>query len=106
MSSPSPGTVPPPSSPAPTDKPADKPADNTVSWDSVGNWLYAALTVGGIFAIIFHIGAGYLSYQKYGSILWAILDTIFAAFYYPFYAYFLASSPPPQSQFMGGRRRR
>jgi hypothetical protein len=61
----------------------------------------------GIFSIIFflafHIGAGYLSYQKYGSIMWAILDFIFAYFYYPYYAFFLAKDVPPQTLF-GGRR--
>jgi hypothetical protein len=61
----------------------------------------------GIFSIIFflafHIGAGYLSYQKYGSIMWAILDFIFAYFYYPYYAFFLAKDVPPPTVF-GGRR--
>jgi hypothetical protein len=61
----------------------------------------------GIFSIIFflafHIGAGYLSYQKYGSIMWAILDFIFAYFYYPYYAFFLAKDVPPQTLF-GGRK--
>ncbi len=85
------------------DKPADKPTDK--SWGSIGDWLYAALTATGIFGIIFHVGAGYLSYQKYGSILWAILDTIFAFIYYPYYAYFLAKEPvPTPGIFTGGRR--
>jgi hypothetical protein len=61
----------------------------------------------GIFSIIFflafHIGAGYLSYQKYGSMMWAILDFIFAYFYYPYYAFFLAKDVPPQTLF-GGRK--
>jgi hypothetical protein len=56
-----------------------------------------------IFFLAFHIGAGYLSYQKYGSMMWAVLDFIFAYFYYPYYAFFLAKDVPPQTMF-GGRR--
>lgn len=56
-----------------------------------------------IFFLLFHIGAGYLSYQKYGSMLWAILDFLFPYFYYPYYAFFLAKDMPPQTMF-GGRR--
>jgi hypothetical protein len=59
-----------------------------------------------VFAILFHFGAAYLSYQKYGSILWSILDFIFAVFYYPFYAFFLAKDPGPSMGMVGGRRRR
>ena len=56
-----------------------------------------------IFFLAFHIGAGYLSYQKYGSMMWAVIDFIFAYFYYPYYAFFLAKDVPPQTIF-GGRR--
>jgi hypothetical protein len=56
-----------------------------------------------IFFLIFHIGAGYLSYQKYGSMLWAVLDFLFPYFYYPYYAFFLAKDMPPQTMF-GGRK--
>ena len=68
-----------------------------------------------LFLLFFHLGAGYLSYQKYGSMLWAVVDFIFAYFYYPYYAFFLASDPSPQPMGMlggmmkalsGGRRRR
>lgn len=63
-----------------------------------------------VFLIVFHSGAAYLSYQKYQSGLWALVDFIFAYFYYPYYAFYL-SSPPQQTIFgamrkvMGGRRR-
>jgi hypothetical protein len=56
-----------------------------------------------LFFLVFHLGAGYLSYQKYGSIMWAVLDFFFAYFYYPYYAFFLAKDVPPQTIF-GGRR--
>jgi uncharacterized RDD family membrane protein YckC len=53
--------------------------------------------------ILFHLGAGVLSYQKYGSIGWAFLDFIFAYFYYPYYALVLSreSAPAPM---MGGMK--
>jgi len=67
--------------------------------------------VWGVFALIpimiliaFHVGAGYLSYQKYGSFLWAFLDVIFAYFYYPYYAFFLAKDPGPSMGMVGGRK--
>jgi hypothetical protein len=55
---------------------------------------------------LFHLGAGYLSYQKYGSIGWASLDFLFAYFYYPYYAFFLAKDPGPMAQttMLGGKR--
>jgi hypothetical protein len=58
-----------------------------------------------IFLFVWHLGAASLSYAKYGSIGWAILDFFFASFYYPFYAFFLNTPAPPTSMF-GGRRRR
>jgi hypothetical protein len=68
-----------------------------------------------LFLLFFHFGAGYLSYQKYGSMMWAVVDFIFAYFYYPYYAFFLAKDPSPQPMgmiggmaklFKGGKRRR
>jgi hypothetical protein len=56
-----------------------------------------------IFLFVWHLGAASLSYAKYGSIGWAILDFFFASFYYPFYAFFL-NTPAPTGM-MGGRRR-
>ena len=56
-----------------------------------------------LFLLFFHIGAGYLSYQKYGSMFWAVIDFLFAYFYYPYYSFFLAKDVPPQTMF-GGRR--
>jgi ABC-type multidrug transport system permease subunit len=45
-------------------------------------------TLGVILGILYHAGAAKLSYDKYGSIGWAILAFIFGAFYYPYYAFF------------------
>ena len=53
---------------------------------------------------VFHLGAAYLSYQKYGSIGWAFFNFFFAYFYYPYYAFFLAREPAPSAlpMMMGG----
>jgi len=56
-----------------------------------------------IFFFVWHLGAASLSYAKYGSIGWAILDFFFATFYYPFYAFFL-NTPAQPTGMMGGRR--
>jgi hypothetical protein len=56
-----------------------------------------------IFLFVWHLGAASLSYAKYGSIGWAILDFFFATFYYPFYAFFL--NTPAVQPMMGGRRK-
>lgn len=64
-----------------------------------------------LFTIVFHAGAGYLSYQKYGSPGWAFLAFLFAVIYYPYYAFTSSSSPAPQAmmgglrKLLGGRRR-
>jgi hypothetical protein len=46
-----------------------------------------------IFALVFHLGAAYMSYQRNQSIGWAVLSFFFAVFYYPYYAFALAGKP-------------
>lgn len=63
-----------------------------------------------LFLIVFHAGAAYLSYQKYQSGMWAAVDFLFAYFYYPYYAFFLAGAPAytepsPINTMMGGLRK-
>jgi hypothetical protein len=55
---------------------------------------------------LFHLGAAYLSYQKYGSLGWAFFNFIFAYFYYPYYSFFLAKEPAPSAlpAMMGGMK--
>ncbi len=53
--------------------------------------------------IAFHTGAGYLSYQKYGNLGWAFVNFLFAYFYYPYYAFFLAKEPGPSMGMVGGK---
>jgi membrane protein implicated in regulation of membrane protease activity len=60
-----------------------------------------------VFLIVFHAGAAYLSYQKYQSGMWAFVNFLFAYFYYPYYAFFLAGTPAnvepsPINTMMGG----
>ena len=62
-----------------------------------------------LFLIVFHAGAGYLSYQKNQSPGWAFVAFLFAVVYYP-YSAFTSSAPAPQTMFGGlrkliGRRR-
>ena len=58
--------------------------------------------IGFLVAFLWHFGAASLSYAKYGSIGWAILDFFFATLYYPYYALVLNTPTPTM---MGGRRK-
>jgi hypothetical protein len=66
-------------------------------------WAIVSLVFGIIVGIVWHLGAASLSYAKYGSIGWAILDFFFATFYYPFYALVL-NTPSTPTTMLGGRR--
>ncbi len=56
-----------------------------------------------LFLIVFHYGAAVLSYARYQSVFWAVIDFVFATFYYPYYALVLNQ---PNSAVIGGRRHR
>ena len=97
--------------PAPPSKTATPPAAGadggatTVAVSSGwGAVMGVAVLIPALFLLAFHVGAGYLSYQKYSSIGWAFLDFIFAYFYYPYYAFYLAKDPGPSMGLIGGRR--
>lgn len=51
-----------------------------------------------IFALVFHAGAAYMSYQRNQSIGWAILHFFLAVFYYPYYAFTQGSSSSPVAE--------
>ena len=55
-----------------------------------------------LISFIICYGAAKLSYDKYGSIGWAILAFIIAPFYYVYYAYFVSTKT---MAIIGGRRR-
>jgi hypothetical protein len=67
-------------------------------------WAIISLVFGIIVGLVWHLGAASLSYAKYGSIGWAILDFFFATLYYPYYA-FVLNTPSTPTMF-GGRRLR
>lgn len=75
-----------------------------------GTSLYTIILVllGSIPLLIFHYGAAKLSFDTYGSYLWAFVDFLFPYLYYPFYAIVLKSSVSVGSSpaVFGGRRRK
>ena len=88
--------------PGPTEE--QKPAETAnISMGGFGAIFGALALIPILFLLFFHIGAGYLSYQKYGSMFWAFIDFLFAYFYYPYYAFFLNTPSVPQPMF-GGKR--
>lgn len=95
----------PPSPPSPDSNTG--PANSvTTSTDSTltSGWAIAGAVIGVLVAFLWSFGAASLSYAKYGSIGWAILDFFFATLYYPFYALVLNTpSPSVSSPMMGGR---
>ena len=62
-----------------------------------GSWVATSITtiaiLPALFALIFHAGAAYMSYQRNQSFGWAIFHFFFAVFYYPYYAFALAGKP-------------
>jgi hypothetical protein len=98
-----PSSPPGPPSPDANTGPANKPpSDNTDAAKTVGAVGIVAGVFGFLISVIWCYGAASLSYAKYGSIGWAILDFFFATFYYPYYALVLNTPTPTM---MGGRRR-
>ena len=79
-------------------------ATATVSASGFGAIYSLLLILPVLFLVAFHAGAGYLSYQKYGSTLWAVVDFMFAYFYYPYYAFFLSAPAPSTGVLYGGKR--
>ena len=56
-----------------------------------------------VYILAFMIGAAKISYDKYHSIPWAIVDFFFASFYYIYYAFFVSKpSPTPSVHPMAG----
>ena len=72
----------------------------------MGGVAIAGMVLSSILLLIFHYGAAKLSYDKFGSIGWAILDFLFPYIYYPYYALFVSTSAPPPAPMFGGRSRR
>lgn len=77
------------------------PSENVRTTSVAMTTIYSVLGV--IVGILFHAGAAKLSYDKYGSIGWAILAFLFGSFYYPYYAFFISGSTP--TTMFGGLRK-
>jgi hypothetical protein len=97
---------------APEDIPTETPPETTTTTEEAPTWMKGAgigamivAVLGFLYLIAFHVGAAVLSYQKFGSILWAILDFFFPYFYYPYYAFALSNQPAAPAVTMGGARR-
>lgn len=74
----------------------------TLSMGAASGMFGVLLLVPVFLMIAFHVGAGYLSYQKYGSGIYAFLGFLLPYFYYPYYAFFLSGCPITQQPIMGG----
>jgi len=97
------------STPALTDAPKTTPAEEkkTAIIDTSSAVGIITIIISSLILFLWHLGAARLSYLKYGSIGWAILDFIFATIYYPYYALFLAegtAAAPATGVMMGGGR--
>ena len=76
----------------------------TAQMSFFGGLLFILASFGGLLGFLLHLAAAKLSYDKYGSIGWAILDFFFGTIYIPYYAFFL--NTPSQQPMFGGRPRR
>jgi len=94
--------------PPPKDPKATPEVQATLSVPATG-WsvlMMGLALIPAIFLIVFHLGAGYLSYQKYANMGWAFLDFLFPYLYYPYYAFVLAKEPAPSAfpSMVGGKK--
>ena len=81
---------------------ATPPAPEPVSWGAFITTLLTVFLVPIIFGLLFAYGAAKLSFDKYGSFGWALVDFVFPMFYYPFYAVVL--NKPSSPSIMGAMR--
>lgn len=90
-----------------TNTAAAPPTTPTTATQPASFWTVVTLILssfGGVFAFLLHAAAAKLSYDKYQSVGWAILDFFFGSIYIPYYAFVL--NTPTQTSTFGGRRRR
>ena len=92
----------PPEPPAPDANTGPANSDTTTTTTAMSTGAIVSLVFVAIWYFVWNLGAASLSYAKYGSVGWAILDFFFAPLYYPYYALVLNT---PTAAVMGGRRR-
>lgn len=82
-----------------------QPTTPTTTTSTIGSVIMSILAAfGGLLGLLLHFAAAKLSYDKYQSPFWAVIDFIFGTIYIPYYAFFLNTpSTPPM---MGGRHKR
>lgn len=80
-----------PKTPPPTEAP--KTAGEVLKAIPTGMIIWIILGI--IQAILFYSGAAKLSYDRFGSIGWAILAFLFAPLYYVYYAFFVSTAASP-----------
>ena len=86
---------------------ASKPiSTGTIDMKSVGAYGIVSTIISIVFALAFCIGAAKLSYDRFGSAGWALLDFFFAYLYYPYYAFFVSGPVQQPASIMGGKRRK
>jgi hypothetical protein len=79
-------------------------AVSTTGMNVVGGFMIVGTILASIFTLLFHYGAARLSYMKYQSVGWAIVNFFFALFYYPFYALVLAEPVAAPTSMFGGSK--
>ena len=72
---------------------APKTAGEALSALQVSTIIWIILAI--IQAILFYSGAAKLSYDRFGSIGWAIVAFLFAPIYYVYYAFFVSTAASP-----------
>ena len=85
-------------------KPATPVAPAPVSWGTFIVTLLTVFLVPIIFGFIFAYGAAKLSFDRYGSFGWALLDFVFPMFYYPYYAIFVSKPASASPTILGAMR--
>ena len=80
-----------PKTPPPAEAP--KTAGEVLKTLPVGTIIWIILGI--IQAILFYSGAAKLSYDRFGSIGWAIVAFLFAPLYYVYYAFFVSTAASP-----------
>jgi hypothetical protein len=80
-----------PKAPPPTEAP--KTAGEALKAIPTGTIIWIILAL--LQAILFYSGAAKLSYDRFGSVGWAIVAFLFAPIYYMYYAFFVSTAASP-----------